>query len=163
MATNESNRQDASVPASGTLLKIEAEVAPDAPLARPFMVSVTVENTSGRPLVVNKRLAVGYRDSLARELFVTWENATGSAGPPRLVTRDYERPYATDEYAILPAGSEITTSFDLWKWYRPTEPGTYQVVFHYQADEAHPDRPDDVVRGVHSSATYTVRATNSRF
>ncbi len=142
----------------GAALAIEASMADVAPLGQPFPVRLTVANTSGRPLRINRRLAMGYRASIARELFVSWEPADAPGTEPALVTKDYQRDDAT-EYGLLEPGASVTTELDLWKWYRPTEPGTYRIVVHYQADEASKARPADVVTGVFSSAPYTVRAT----
>ena len=72
-------------------------------LAGPCMIEVRITNRSGQPVVLNKRLAVGYKDSLSRELyFEVFE--TGSS---EIVGREsllYERPLSSPE-DYVPGGA----------------------------------------------------------
>jgi hypothetical protein len=144
--------------AAAATLTVSAATSDSCALGQPCPVRVTVTNGGGAPARINKRLAVGYRDSAAREVFATWERADAPGTAPTLVTRDYQRDDAT-EYAMLAPGESVSTEFDLWRWYRPTEAGTYRIVFHYQADEKHRGTPPDVIAGVFDAAPITLRAT----
>ena len=150
--------QDRPAAPATSALAVTASTPATAALGQPCPVTVTVTNRGGEPVRVNKRLAVGYRDSAAREVFATVERADPPGGAPTLVTRDYQRDDAT-EYGMLAPGESIQTEFDLWRWYRPTEAGTYRIVFHYQADEKHRGTPADVVAGVFDAAPVTLTAT----
>lgn len=132
-------------------LRLEVE-APAGPVRRgaPYPVAVRLVNAGAAPLVVNTRLAVGYRDSDARELFA--EVLDGDAVVSRR-TRLYERdPAAADDYAPLAPGEAVETTFDLLAWYDLPGPGRYALVVYYQADEPHGPAPPGVAAGTVASA-----------
>jgi hypothetical protein len=133
-------------------LRLEASL-PQARTDRsePFPVEVRLRNVAEAPLVVNRRLEVGYRDSLSRELFVDILTEDGEPAPTAEL--DYTRQWPSrSDYGELGPGEELDASFDLFRWYRPLEPGRYRIIVHYQADEPAASPPENVVRGVVSSA-----------
>jgi hypothetical protein len=122
------------------------------PVARsgPAPVSVTITNVSEEPVLVNRRLAPGYRDSTSREL---WADIVDERGAPaELSTIDYERDLpAPGDYGELAPGASIATEFDLFHYARPRQPGRYTVTIVYQADEAVADPPAGIVAGEHAA------------
>jgi hypothetical protein len=127
---------------------------PDAAarLDRPYPIIVRLTNHSAEPVLVNHRMAVGYRDHLARELFAELlDSASGEPAP--LFEVDYNRDFSTPEdYQALNRGESIQATFDLLDWYRPIQPGTYKLVVFYQADEPLARPPAGTLRGIFSSA-----------
>jgi hypothetical protein len=117
-----------------------------------FPVRVSLTNHGSAPVVVNRRLSIGYRDSLARELFVEVYrpgDADVVSGQALLYDRDTSTP---DDYVTLEPGDEIAGSFDLVEWYTlPSEPGSYDLVVCYQADEPLAAPPPDILPGIHAS------------
>ncbi|MEP0825169.1 MAG: hypothetical protein HRF40_06765 [Nitrososphaera sp.] len=99
--------------------------------------------------MVNKRLAIGYRDNISREIFADLINLdTGE--PARIDAVDYNRNFSpASDYVYLQPGETISTLFDLFEWYPPVYDGTYRLVVYYQADEPMATAaPPDVVSGV---------------
>jgi hypothetical protein len=113
-------------------------------------VTVTVTNVSGTPLLVNRRLAPGYRDSTSRELWADVRDESGAPAP--VATIDYERELpAPDDYAELAPQESMNGEFDLFHYARPQRPGRYEVTVVYQADEAVARPPDGVLAGEHAA------------
>jgi hypothetical protein len=111
---------------------------------------VRLRNVGDEAVLVNRRLEPGYRDSLSRELFVDVLDENGEPAPTAEL--DYTRPWPSpSDYVELAPGEEIASSLDLFRWYRPQQPGRYRIVVHYQADEPSASSPENVVRGVVSS------------
>lgn len=128
------------------------EVAVPGALARsePAPVTVTVINDSAEPVVVNRRMAPGYRDSDSRELWAEVRDPDGV--PVETASIDYERDYpGPGDYGELAPGESISTQFDLFHYARPQAAGRYRLVVVYQADEPTPSRPAGVVTGEHAS------------
>ena len=117
----------------------------------PCRIHITIVNQTVEPVMVNRRFAIGYSDSLARELYITLRDPkTGSPAPVSEV--DYKRDFSPrSDYGYLPPGGNISVSFDLFEWYEPVIPQTYLLVVHYQADESLADPPPEILRGVYSS------------
>ena len=86
-------------------------------LSDPCRVEVRLTNQSPDAVLINRRLAVGYRDSHARELF-TEVFKRGSdeivSQPALLYKRDFSSPA---DYVWLAPGESVSTSFDLFEWY----------------------------------------------
>ena len=123
-------------------LQLKIEVLQDVvQLDRPCPVRVTLSNEGPDRALVNGRLAVGYRRSLARELYGELiELATGQ--PALIYEVDYDRPFSPpSDYVWLSSGERVSTSFDLWQWYAPTQAGIYRLVIYYQADEQLAEAP----------------------
>jgi hypothetical protein len=124
----------------------------------PAPVSVTVTNVSDTPVLVNRRLAPGYRESLSREV---WGDVRDEAGAEAAVsTIDYERDFPTaDDYGELAPGTSVSGEFDLFHYARPQRPGRYTVTIVYQADEPVANPPDGVVVGEHPADPITIDVT----
>jgi hypothetical protein len=131
-------------------LRVEAALA--GPVARSGRapVAVSVTNVSDSPVLVNRRLAPGYRDSSSREL---WADVRDEAGAPALLsTIDYERDLpTTGDYGELAPGESIAGAFDLFHYARPQRPGRYAVTVVYQADEPQAGPPPGIVAGEHAA------------
>jgi hypothetical protein len=131
-------------------LRVEASLAGPVARSGPAPVRVTVTNISGAPVLVNRRLAPGYRDSTSRELWAEVRDESGA--PAAAATIDYERDMpGPDDYGPLAPGESITGGFDLFHYVRPQRPGRYRVTIVYQADEALARPPADVVAGEHAA------------
>ncbi len=138
-------------------LKIDARIlTQQVRLSAPCLIEVSLTNHSNKPLLVNRRLAVGYRDSEARELFVeAFRHGTRDVVSKRsqLYHRDFSAPA---DYVWLAPGQSITTSFDLFAWYSLPAAGTYELVFYYQADEVLAPKPKGLLPGIHASEVVTL-------
>jgi hypothetical protein len=131
-------------------LRVEAALAGPVARSGPAPVTVTVTNVSDAPVLVNRRLAPGYRDSTSREVWADIRDETGA--PAAVATIDYERDLpGADDYGELAPGESISGQFDLFHYARPQRPGRYTVTIVYQADEAAADPPDGVVVGEHAA------------
>ena len=136
-------------------LRVEAALAGPVGRSGPAPVTVTVTNVSDAPVLVNRRLAPGYRDSTSRELWADIRDATGA--PAEVATIDYERDLpAPDDYGELAPDESISAGFDLFHYARPQHPGRYVVTIVYQADEAAADPPAGVVAGEHAAEPITL-------
>jgi hypothetical protein len=122
------------------------------PLAGPCRVEVRLTNRGGEPVLINRRLAVGYRDSQARELFAEVYPRLSREVVSRR-TKLYEREVASaEDYRWLQPGESDSTSFDLLEWYALPAPGEYELVVFYQADEPLAPRPPGLLTGIYPSA-----------
>ncbi len=139
-------------------LRVEARISGPVARSGPAPVSVTITNVSDEPVLVNRRLAPGYRDSTSRELWADILDESG--GPAEVSTIDYERdlPAAGDFGELAPAES-IATEFDLFHYARPRRPGRYTVTIVYQADEAAAGPPAGIVAGEHAAAPIELDVT----
>jgi hypothetical protein len=139
-------------------LRVEAAIA--APVARsaPAPVSVTVTNVSDAPVLVNRRLAPGYRDAISREL---WADVRDESGAPAAVaTIDYERALPMpDDFGELAPQESMAGEFDLFHYSRPQRPGRYAVTIVYQADEPLADPPPGTVTGEHASEPIAIEVS----
>ena len=137
-------------------VKIDVEIV-EKHLCRgksPCKVNVRISNISGAPILLNKRLKVGYRDSFDRELFVEVFNK----GTNEIVSDHaafYQRgPAMPQDYEYLEPNRAIVGSFDLCEWYYfpLTLEGGFEMVVYYQADEPNPrGLPEGILRGIHAS------------
>jgi hypothetical protein len=131
-------------------LNLQLPISPIKP-GKACMVTVTLTNRGEKSAKVNRRMAVGTRMNVSRELFADVYELP-SKNSARLERINYERKFASPEdYIVLQPGEAITTSFDLFKWVMPEKPGKYRIVMNYQADERLAKAPDDVVRGIYAS------------
>lgn len=121
----------------------------------PCPVSVVVTNESEGPLLLNKRLALGYRNSAARELFVEiFKKSTNEV--VSVGREDYQRdPAMPEDFSYLQPGEKIMTTFDFCEWYDlplSLEGGEYEMVVYYQADESSfEEMPKEILKGVYAS------------
>lgn len=120
-------------------------------LSYPCKVELRLTNRSLDSVLVNRRLAVGYRDSVARELFVeVFKRGSGEVvGQEALL---YERDFSSiDDYIWLAPGQSIATSFDVFEWYTLPSPGELELVVCYQADEPLAPKPAELLLGTYCS------------
>jgi hypothetical protein len=131
-------------------LRVEASLVGPVARSGPAPVTVTVTNVSDAPVLVNRRLAPGYRDSSSREL---WADVRDESGAPAAVsTIDYERELpAPEDYGELAPQESVAGEFDLFHYARPRSPGRYEVTVVYQADEAIARPPAGTVAGEHAA------------
>jgi hypothetical protein len=121
-------------------------------ISDPCLIEVKLTNRTSQPALINRRLAFGYRDSHARELFVEVFRP-GSDEVVSKRTKLYERDFSPpDDYVRLPPIQIVSTSFDLFDWYSLPAAGDYEMVVYYQADEPLAVKPVGLLFGIHSSA-----------
>jgi hypothetical protein len=132
-------------------LEVAAAVGERARWPTTCPVRVRLRNAGDEPLVVCRRLAVGYRASDGREVFAD-VFAPGSDVVVSEMSKLYDRdPPSLDDYGPLAPGEELETEFDLIRWYALPGPGTYELQVLYEADgEGTPPVPG-VVHGIHAS------------
>lgn len=133
-------------------LRVEAVVTTiPTRFSMPAWVEVKLTNQQTEAVLVNKRLGIGYRNSLDRELFA---EVFPRGGDTVVSTEaaDYQRdPSNATDYVWLEPGETISTSFDLFDWYTLPGPGEYDLVISYQADDSPDGYPEGLLTGVHSS------------
>lgn len=140
----------------GKVLKLEVEMAQTAKLQLPFAIQVILKNVSKVPQLVNKRLSMGYKSSLARELFVSISKT--KSGPiigaeTELYERDFSKP---EDFVWLQPDQQVTTEFNLFDWYELPGKGSYYIKVCYQADEKLAYKPADLTKGTFCSAVTKV-------
>jgi hypothetical protein len=120
-------------------------------LGEPCLIEVTIRNMGKSRVLLNRRLAVGYGDNLSRELFFDlFDPVNGQR--VNVIQVDYSREFSpSTDYAYLGAGKSVSRVFDLFEWYAPAQPGTCQLIAHYQADEPLATTSENVIQGVYSS------------
>ena len=132
-------------------LRVAASVAEDARWPTTCRVDVRVGNVGDAPLVVCRRLAIGYRESDGRELFAE-VHPRGADEVVSRMTRLYDRdPPAREDYGALQPGEELATSFDLLRWYAVPGPGSYDLEVFYEAGGRGAPEVDGVLQGMHGS------------
>jgi hypothetical protein len=117
----------------------------------PCWIEVTLTNQSSDPVLINRRLSVGYRNSTDRELFVE----VFRRGTDDLVSKQallYQRdPPRQEDYVSLDPGKSISATFDLFEWYELPGPGDYDLVVSYSGDESLRNQPAGLLTGTYSS------------
>lgn len=134
------------------VLRIDVRISTEpVRMSDPCLVEVQLTNQSAQSVLINRRLAVGYRDSHARELFAE----VFRRGSDELVskrTKLYQRDFSPpDDYVSLLPGQSVSTSFDLFEWYSLPSVGEYELVVFYQADEPLAAKPNRLLTGTHNS------------
>ncbi len=134
-------------------LRVEARIQTHpVHFSMPCRVEVSLTNQSAQPVLINRRMAVGYRDSLDREVFAE----VFRRGENEVVSQTallYQRdPSEASDYVGLAPGQMVSNSFDLFEWYRLPAPGEYEAVFSYRADDSPDGQPQGLLGGIHSSA-----------
>lgn len=120
-------------------------------LSQNLPVKVSLFNKGHAPVVINSRLAVGYENSLSRELYADLKNLdTGQPAiyPATDINRDF--PVVSDYKPLLP-GDSISVTFNLFEYYPIKKSGSYEIILHYQADEKLAKIPEGTWRGILSS------------
>jgi hypothetical protein len=132
-------------------LVVAAEVDPHARWPTTCPVRVRLRNAGAEPLIVCRRLAVGYRDSDGRELFAD-VFARGTDAVVSRMIKLYDRdPPPPSDYVPLAAGDELAAEFDLLRWYGLPGPGSYDLEVYYEGDGAGTPPVPGVLGGVHGS------------
>ncbi|MEM9324166.1 MAG: hypothetical protein AAGA85_00860 [Bacteroidota bacterium] len=117
------------------------------PLRRPVTVTVRLTNASEERQLINGRMAVGYANSLSRELYCViqqMKTPLDLSSTELDINRDFS---PASDYQWLAPGQSLKASFDLLEYYHVTVPGDYSLQVFYQADEALANTPADIVRG----------------
>jgi len=123
-------------------------IDPPVMMGKPCNLKVVVRNTGDSAVTVNSRLAVGYKNSLARELFAELTDAATNNPAPYYesdINRDFSGP---GDYKVLQPGASVSTTFDLYEYYNPMKSGKYRLIISYQADEPLATVPESTMRGV---------------
>lgn len=120
-------------------------------LSHPCKVEVRLTNRSPDAVLINRRLAVGYRDSVARELFVeVYKRGSDEMISQRALL--YQRDFSSmEDYVWLAPGQSIATSFDFFEWYSLPSAGEFELIVCYQADEPLAPKPADLLLGTYCS------------
>lgn len=114
-------------------------------------VTVEIKNVSNTSIVVNKRLSVGYKHSLSREIYVIIcrPESEKVVGIQKVL---YERVFSQPEdYIQLFPDQQIVAKFNLFDWYEVPEAGKYLLWICYQADENLAFKPKGICEGVFCS------------
>jgi hypothetical protein len=146
-------------PAMETLdLKVRILTQP-VRLSYPCKIEVRLTNRSLDAVLINRRLAVGYRDSVARELFVeVYKRESGEVVSQKALL--YQRNFSSPEdYVWLAPGQSIATSFDLFEWYSLPSAGEFELVVCYQADEPLAPKPAGLLPGTYCSGRVAFNIT----
>ena len=132
-------------------LRVWAAVGEGAAWPSTCPVDVRLHNDGDEPIVVCRRLAVGYRETDGRELFAE----VHPPGSDEIVSRmktlyDRDAP-AAEEYVALAPGEQLETAFDLMRWYAISGPGEYELELFYEGDGPGAPAVPGVLGGVHGS------------
>jgi len=149
----------------GTMNNLVLQIEPlpeEVPLRKPIEVKVSLTNKGEERVLVNRRMAVGYENSLSRELYLQLERVDR---PEDLeyIEYDINRDFSpSDDYRWLGPGESVNTTFDLMDFYHLTKPGTYRLTAYYQADEELADTPDEIYPGTVKSDPVIVKIVGYR-
>ena len=119
-------------------------------------IKVDIRNVSTSAVIVNKRLSVGYQNSLSRELYLTiFKKGTSvKVGQQKVL---YERNFSPEsDFVWLLPQQQTSTHFNLFNWYEMLPEGIYSIRVCYQADEELAYQPDGLCKGVHCSEEKTL-------
>ena len=119
----------------------------------PILVEVTLKNNSDTSVLVNKRMSVGYKKSLSRELYADLRYNSDDQNVPYYesdINRDFS---LKSDYVDIQPGENLSETIDLMQFYTPNGPGKYLLTLYYQADEELASIPENLLRNVYSSNT----------
>lgn len=134
------------------LVRVEAiPRANPSNFSMPAWVDVKLTNQQTEPVLINRRLGIGYRHSVDRELFAEVFQRGGNDVISKQAAYYQRDPASATDYVWLQPGESVSTSFDLFEWYTLPGPGEYDLVINYRADDALDARPEGLLTGVHSS------------
>jgi hypothetical protein len=117
-------------------------------LNQPLDLEITLTNIGDSAVIINKRMEIGYKNSISRELYADVEdldNPQNMAYSPVKINRN--DPQAND-YDILQRGESLSRTIDFFHYYHPKKPGKYKITMYYQADETLKNRPVNVWKGI---------------
>lgn len=134
------------------ILKVDARIQSQPVLrSMPCWVEVTLINPLAEPVMINGRLAMGYKERPNRELFAEVFGRGGDA----IVSKEarlYQRDLPSDaDYISLQPGESVSTKFDLFKWYTLASIGDYDLVVSYSPDTPARHQPSTLLTGIFSS------------
>lgn len=134
------------------ILQIDVKVL-DQPLrlSKPGLMEVNITNKSAQAILLNKRLAVGYRSSLSRELFLeVYKKRSDEIVSQQ--ARLYERTFSSlEDYIWVEPEQSISCIFNLFEWYVIPSSGDYEMILYYQADEALALKSAGLLEGIYAS------------
>lgn len=144
-------------------LVLQIEPFPEkVPLRKPIEVKVRLVNEGTERVLVNSRMAVGYENSLSRELYLQLERVDRPEDLAYIeydINREFSPP---GDYRWLKPGEAVTASFDLLDYYHITKPGTYRLTLFYQADEELADPPEEIYTATVRSEPVTVHIVSDQ-
>ena len=115
------------------------------------IIEIKLVNNGSEKITVNKRMAMGYKNSYEREIFVEIFDELGKEITD-FPKNDYSRELAKEnDYIQLKPGESITRRSDILEWYPLNISGKYWFKVQYQADEEMSNSPKNVVKGICSS------------
>jgi len=123
---------------------------------QPCEINVDIKNVSDSSILVNKRLSVGYQNSLSRELYITIckKDSSTIIGLQKLL---YNRNFSSEsDFVWLLPQQQTSTHFNLFDWYDIPSAGNYTIRVCYQADEELAYKPKELLKGVFCSEEKTV-------
>lgn len=114
----------------------------------PLNIRLVLTNVSEHPVLVNARMAVGFRDQISREIFFEIRGGVNeeviSLIPVDINREDAEK----EDYQYLKAGENIEKELNLFQFYMPEASGELSITAFYQADEEAINRPENIVKGI---------------
>lgn len=133
-------------------LNIDVQILTD-PIRRsaPCIVAVTIVNRGKDTVLVNKRLAVGYRTSEFRELFFEIFRKDSNERTAAETVFYHRAQAGPEDYSPLAPGDSISTRLNLFQWYEVVTVASYDLQAFYQADEPFAAPPDGILDGIHQS------------
>lgn len=117
-------------------------------LNQPFLVRVILSNKSNEAIIVNKRLALGLKQQLSRELYPALVNAQTGEPVERKYVKINRDKAKREDYTSLASGESIEKTLDVFSIYPVVEEGLAELMLFYQADESYSNAPDNVFRGI---------------
>ena len=144
--------EERTMSSNDSLLEVVVKVQDKSvSLSEPCFLTVELTNKHNKKIKVNRRMAVGYVDSLSRELYIEIQERQ-TKQPAKMQVVDYNRasPVPSD-YFFLSPGDTLKVTFDLFGMYPLWNSGQYVLTVHYQADEKWLNLPEDIVHGIFSS------------
>jgi hypothetical protein len=125
-------------------------------LNHPLYLDLLLTNAGDSAVIINKRMEVGYKNSISRELYADVEdldNPQYMAYSPVKINRN--DPQAND-FAMLKPGESLSRTIDFFHYYHPKKPGNYKITIYYQADEALINRPENIWKGIVVAKPFTI-------
>lgn len=119
----------------------------------PVLIRVILKNISDSAIVVNKRMAVGYKNSLSRELYADLRMENDDQIAPYYES-DINRDFSPEsDYVVLKPDEILSETIDIMQFYVLKGPGKYLLTLYYQADEELASVPENLIKGEFSSNT----------
>jgi hypothetical protein len=123
---------------------------------QPCEIKVEIKNISAASVLINKRLSIGYQNSLSRELFIIIckKNTSKNIGLQKVL---YNRNFSSEsDFVWLLPQQQTSTHFNLFDWYDIPSAGTYTIRVCYQTDEELAYKPEGLLKGEFCSEEKTL-------